>query len=185
MVGNLQVFLGAEVFNAYGEWIQESEWVWPMRGLMLVLLITHVVSAISLIQNSNRARRVAYQHARKDQATTMAARSMRWGGVAILAFLVFHLLDLTFGVVHPSFHHGDAYHNLTTSLSNPVVAGVYVLANLVLSLHLYHGVWSMIHSLGVIHPAVQAWRRALGLFFGALIPTGNVIIALACVAGLV
>ena len=188
MVGNLQVFLGPEVINEYGEFLQNAEFIWPARLIMLVAILAHIWSAVALIQLSRAARPTGYQHARKNQFTTMAAKSMRWGGLVILLFLLFHLADLTFGVpgaAVASFDRGDVYSNLTASLARPPVAILYIVANLALAMHLYHGVWSMIYTLGVTNATVQSWRRPLATVFAVLIAGGNITIALACLTGVV
>ena len=188
MIGNLQVFLGPEVLNEYGHWIQNAEWIWPARIVMLAAISAHIWSAIALIQLSRAARPAAYEQKRQTTFTTMAAKSMRWGGLVVVLFLLFHLADLTFGVPGASaasFEHGEVYANLTSSLARKPVALLYIVANLALGMHLYHGVWSMIHTVGVTNAAVQAWRRPLATFFALLIPGGNIFIAVACMTGLV
>jgi succinate dehydrogenase / fumarate reductase cytochrome b subunit len=186
MVGNLQIFLGPEVLNEYGAWLQHAEWIWPARLVMLGAIVAHIWSAVALIQISRAARPQRYQKTRQTTFTTMAARSMRWGGVVVLLFLLFHLADLTFGVQGASaagFEHGEVYSNLTSSLARPPVAGLYIVANLALAMHLYHGVWSMIHTVGVTNVTIQSLRRPLAGFFAVVIPGGNICIALACVTG--
>ena len=188
MLGNLQVFLGPAVINEYGEWLQHAEFIWPTRVIMLVAILAHIWSAVSLISVSRAARPTAYQHKRKDHFTTMAAKSMRWGGVVIVLFLLFHLADLTLGVpgaAAASFESGDVYNNLTASLGRPAVGILYIIANLALAMHLYHGVWSMIHTIGITNPTIQSWRRPLATLFALLIAGGNITIALACLTGVV
>ena len=99
---------------------------------------------------------------------------MRWTGVIILAFLVFHLMDLTWGNANPHFLRGDPYNNLVYSFRRPAVAFVYIVANMALALHLYHGIWSMFQSLGITNPRYNTLRRRFAQGFAALILVGNV-----------
>ncbi|MCB9675586.1 MAG: succinate dehydrogenase cytochrome b subunit [Alphaproteobacteria bacterium] len=188
MVGNLQVFLGQEVFDHYAELIQSQvELLWLMRLGMLTMLVLHVSSAIALVQQANRARPVAYQGGRTSQASTPASKSLRYGGVAILLFLIFHLADLTAGVplANSAFEHGKAYANLTFSLQRPHVAAVYILANLALGMHLYHGVYSIFQTLGFNQIGERDTARKAGTLFAFLVAGGNILIALGIVSRIV
>jgi succinate dehydrogenase / fumarate reductase cytochrome b subunit len=110
---------------------------------------------------------------------------MVWSGPIIAAFIVFHLLDLTVGSVHSDYIRGDVYHNVITSLGNPLVAGVYIIANLLLAFHLYHGLWSLFQTFGWDHHRFGWLRRAAALAFAAVIGIGNISIPLAVLTGVV
>ena len=109
---------------------------------------------------------------------------MRVGGLVLLAFIVWHLADLTVGVVHPDFKHGEVYHNLVTSLSNPFVGTFYVLANIFLALHLHHGIQSAVQTVGGNHPKYNMFRKQGSAFIAGLIAGGNILIAVSVMAGL-
>jgi succinate dehydrogenase / fumarate reductase cytochrome b subunit len=121
---------------------------------------------------------------RRPQVTTLAARTIRWGGVLLLAFIVFHLLHLTIGAVHPQFTHLDPYNNVRLGLANPLVAGFYVLAMLALGLHLYHGSWAVVRTLGVAQPSTQPLKRKLALVLAIVVAGGFIVVPVAAVLGL-
>jgi succinate dehydrogenase / fumarate reductase cytochrome b subunit len=106
---------------------------------------------------------------------------MRWTGIIVLLFVVFHLLDLTWGTVNPDFRAGDPYHNVVESFRRAPVAIAYVIANLALALHLYHGAWSLTQSMGWVFPR----RRELAIAFAAIVAVGNVSFPLAVVTRIV
>ncbi len=194
MAGNLQVFLGPEVFNGYAESLQGNALVlWGARSTLLTAILAHMYSAITLAMRSKAARPVDYKE-RKFLSGSYAVRTMKFGGFVLLAFVVYHLLHLTVGAVHPSFEHChyegthltcSAYHNLTVGLSNPLVAGFYMLAQVFLGMHLAHGVWSMARTLGLSNPRYDGLARTAAWTFGGLVSAGNIVIALACVLGIV
>ena len=184
MMGNLQVFLGQETLDHYGELIQsQKELLWLMRTGMLTVLVLHVTSAIALVRQGASARSTGYQGGRKVQAATPASRSLRWGGVVILFYLLFHIADLTAGVqaVNPAFVHGAVYDNLTSSLQRPHIAALYILANIALGLHLYHGVYSIFQTLGINQIGTRDTARQAGTLFAILVAGGNILIATAIV----
>ena len=116
-------------------------------------------------------------------AADFAGRTMRWTGVIVALFVVFHLLDLTWGTANPDFVRGDPYHNLVASFSRVPVAVVYIVANLALAVHLYHGAWSLFRSLGMSHPRLNAWTRRFAVGFAGVILVGNVSFPIAVQAG--
>jgi succinate dehydrogenase / fumarate reductase cytochrome b subunit len=173
MLGNLQAFLGAEKYNAYGTLLHGPlhEVVLLLRVVLLVSLILHVVAAVQLTLRDRAARPVAY--ARKvPQAATAASRTLRVGGVLLLGFIIYHLLHFTTGQLHPDFVPGDVYHNLVTGLARPVVAAFYLVSMVVIGLHVYHGAWGSFRSLGAVSPKSDplhrpvAWVVAVGLWLG-------------------
>jgi succinate dehydrogenase / fumarate reductase cytochrome b subunit len=120
MVGNLQVFQGADRLNAYGHLLHGplNELVWGARVVLLLALVLHVVAAYQLTMQNRAARPIEYA-VRTSQVSTLASRTLRWGGVLLLAFIIYHLLDLTIGTVNPAFQEGDVYANLLGSMRRP------------------------------------------------------------------
>jgi succinate dehydrogenase / fumarate reductase cytochrome b subunit len=188
MAGNLQVFMGEDTLDHYGELIQsQKELLWLMRAGMLSALLLHIWSIVSLVQVSSAARKTGYAGGRVTQASTFAARSMRWGGVLLLVYLVWHILDLTVGLqaVNPGFVHGEVYDNLTGSLRRIPVACLYLLAMLALGMHLRHGVTSLFQTLGLNQIGGRATAEQAGTAIAVLVAGGNILITLAIVSGFV
>ena len=189
MVGNLKVYFGAESLDAYSHWLREvgepalpREWLlWGVRIVLLVALFAHLWAAYTLTLINRRARPTAYKSKRDYVAADFASRTMRWTGIIVLLFVIFHLLDLTWGPANPDFISGAPYHNIITSFERIPVALVYVFANLALGVHLYHGAWSLFQSMGWTRP----WRRQFATAFAAIIVVGNVSFPLAVMFGVV
>ena len=185
--GNLLVYLGPGALNEYAVWLREiahGAGIWILRGGLLAAAIVHVSAAWSLSRMSQAARPVAY-HQLEPDASTVASRTMRWGGVAILLFVVYHLLHLTWGTAHPDFRHGDVYHNFVTGFQSVPVSLIYIAANIALGLHLYHGGWSMCRTLGLSHPAHTRMARRASAALGFLVAAGNVSFPIAVLAGVI
>jgi succinate dehydrogenase / fumarate reductase cytochrome b subunit len=184
MIGNLKLYLSKDEINLYGEALRDmpghllprTVLLWTIRTVLIFAFVFHIHSAIGLTRINRKARPPAsrYQAKRDYVAADYASRTMRWTGIIILAFLIFHLMDLTWGNANPHFLRGDPYNNLVYSFRRPVVAAVYVIANMALALHLYHGVWSMFQSMGVTNPRYNTLRRRFAQGFAALILIGNV-----------
>jgi succinate dehydrogenase / fumarate reductase cytochrome b subunit len=119
------------------------------------------------------------------QSSGWPARSMGWGGVLLLFFVIYHILHFTTGTLHPRFTAGDVYGNLVTGFRVPVVAVFYLLAMVALALHLRHGVWSVFQTLGVSHPHVSPLRRRLAVLLAVLVPAGLATIPLAILLRLI
>lgn len=166
MAGNLQVFLGPAKINGYSAFLKSTgELLWLARLGLLAALIAHVTMAYQLTQIAKRARPVDYT-TRKPQVSTTASRSMRWGGVLLLAFIVFHLLHFTTGTVFPSasapgswFSETDVYNNVISAFHVPWVVLVYVVVMFFLMLHLFHGAWSSVRTLGLAKPTPRPLER--------------------------
>lgn len=198
MAGNLKAFEGAEVFNDYAHHLRvfgepilpEKGFLWAFRGLMFAALLIHAWFAWDTSRQSWSARQTKYRK-QANLNFDFASPFMRWGGVLILVFLVYHILHMTTGTVHPSFDSGgpgripDAYANLVTGLSNPLVAGFYGLAMLAVCLHLYHGVWSMFQTLGAAHPKYAALRRPFAVIVAILVFIGFISIPVSILTGIV
>ena len=119
------------------------------------------------------------------QGSTPAARTMIWSGFLILGFVVYHLLDLTFGVANPSFREGDVFHNLVASLTRAVAVVFYVLAVAGLGVHLWHGLWSMFQSLGVSNRAYTPGIKRFAVTFAVILGVGFAAIPLAVLFGVI
>jgi succinate dehydrogenase / fumarate reductase cytochrome b subunit len=172
MTGNLLIFKGPAAINAYSRFLHRAtELLWPLRLVLLTALIFHVHSAWSLTRDARTARPEGYAE-RKLQAATWSARTMRWGGVLLLGFVVFHLLHFTTGTLHPEFDPHDVYSNVVIGFSIPAVAIFYVIAMAALALHLHHGVWSLFQTLGLNHPHLNPARRRLATFLAVVVPVG-------------
>jgi succinate dehydrogenase / fumarate reductase cytochrome b subunit len=193
MLGNLKVFLGAEHLNTYAEWLRtmgapampNSALLWILRVVMLVAVVLHIVAATQLTLMSRAARPTAYR-VRNNEASSYASRTMRWGGVIILLFIFYHLAHLTFGghVTPVKFIQGDVYHNVVAGFQVWWVSAIYIIANLALGLHLYHGLWSMFNSLGLNHQRFNLWRRYFAIAFALIITVGNLSMPVAVLAGI-
>ena len=145
--------------------LPETAFLWITRAGLLTAVALHIGAAVSLTRMNHAARPVKYQSSRDYVAANYAARTMRWTGVIVLAFIIFHLLDLTWGTTNPDFVSGDVYDNVVASFQRVPVAIAYIVANLALAFHLFHGSWSMFQSLGWNNPRWNSARRyfAIGL----------------------
>jgi succinate dehydrogenase / fumarate reductase, cytochrome b subunit len=187
MAGNLQLYLGATVMNEYAVFLREflhGGGLWIARAVLLAAAVLHVWAAVSLTRLDLAARPVDYRSFRPDEST-YASRTMRWSGAFLLAFIVYHLLDLTFGTVNPGFEHGNVYGNVVRSFRIVPVAVFYLVAMVLLGMHLKHGTMSMLRTLGLSHPAHQLIAsRALTVVVGLTI-AANMSFPLAVLFGVV
>ena len=162
--------------------------LWLIRIGLILAFVFHIHSAYGLTRMNQKAN-VRYESRRDYLAANFASRTMRWTGPIILLFLIWHLADLTWGlhpVAVPAWHRGAAYQNVTESLKRPGVAALYIVANIALGIHLFHGAWSMFQSLGWNNPRFNKARRAFAAGFAILIAGINIsfpIMALAGVTG--
>jgi succinate dehydrogenase / fumarate reductase cytochrome b subunit len=192
MVGNLKVFQGAEHFNAYAEGLRtfgapffgRGQLLWVIRVALLVSVGLHIWAAWVVTRASWAARPERY-HRLELVETTYAARTMRWGAVVILLFVVFHLLDLTFGAANPAFIPGDAYHNVVATFRRAPVAAGYGAAMGALCLHMYHGIYSGCQTLGLNHPRYNGLRRGVAFVFASVVAGGFVAVPVAVLVGAV
>lgn len=192
MLGNLKVYQGPDAFNHYAEGLRvfgapfllDTQALWMARAVLALALVLHVWAALKLTRQSHAARDVGYRK-RESIEFSRASRTMRWGGVALLLFIVYHILHLTLGVVHPDFVHGDPYHNFVTAFASVPVSLFYAAAMIALALHLYHGIWSSFQTLGVTDERVNRWRRPLALTVALVVLVGNLSFPVAVLTGLV
>ena len=194
MIGNLKLYLGKQEIDLYGEALRDmpghllprTVLLWVIRIVLILAFVGHIHAAYALTRMNRRARPVGYQSPREYVAANFASRTMRWTGVIVLAFIAFHLADLTWGAANGShFVRGDPYNNLVYSFRRPVVAVFYVIANLALGVHIYHGAWSLFQSLGINNPRINSARRRFAQGFAAIIVVGNISFPIAVQAHLV
>ncbi len=199
MIGNLKAFLGPEAFNSYSEFLRTvgepllpaRTLLWIARIVLLGAVLLHIYSAIMLSRQAQVGRPVAYTQKKNAQAS-FASLTLRWGGVAIFMFLIYHLLHLTFGVVHPDYRmttslqgitHPEAYHNLVFGFQNPYIVAFYIIAVACLAMHMFHGVWSMFQTLGLNGSTTNGFFRGLALFSAILLFVGFSSVPLAVLLG--
>ena len=193
MIGNLKIFLGKSHLNTYGEWLRtlgepalpRTVLLWIIRVVLIAAFVIHIVAAAQLTRMNHRARPVKYQSPRDYAAANFASRTMRWTGIIIALFVVFHLMDLTWGSANPHFVRGDPYDNLFASFDRVPVAIAYIVAMIALSFHIFHGVWAMFRTMGVTNPRVISQTRYFAAGFAALILVGNVSMPLLITTGVV
>lgn len=181
MAGNLKAYFGPDDMNHYGEWLREllvpfvprTVTLWGLRLGLIAAFALHIHAAYALTRMNHRARPEKYASKREYVAANFASRTMRWSGVIVLLYLAFHLADLTAGSANPEFVRGDTYNNLVHSFERPAVAALYVVANLALGVHIFHGAWSLFQSLGLNNPRFNQWRRNFAGGFALLIVLGN------------
>ncbi len=194
MIGNLKIFLGADEINAYADALREllhpllpnQSVLWLLRIGLIAVFVIHIWAALILTRRNARARGdIRYHASREYVAANYASRTMRWTGIIILLFVLFHLADLTFGNANPDFVSGDVYHNVVASFERTWVVVIYVVAQIALAFHIYHGAWSMFQSVGLANPRYNDWRRWFAAAFALVILVGNVSMPLAVQFGLV
>ncbi len=193
MVGNLKMYLGAEDFNHYGEFLREllvpilprTVFLWLLRIGLIAAFVLHIHAAYSLTRINRAARHTKYQSKRDYVAANYASRTMRWSGVIVGLFLVWHLFDLTFTGTGYHYVRGHAYENVALSLGRPLNALLYLVANIALGFHLFHGTWSLFQTMGWNNPRLNSWRRGFAAGLTGLIVLGNVSFPIAVTAGIV
>jgi succinate dehydrogenase / fumarate reductase cytochrome b subunit len=185
LVGNLQIYEGPEKLNHYAVLLRTlPSLLWGARITLLVMVTLHIWSSVQLAARKWEARPVGYVK-KKSTQSSYASRTMYWSGPIILAFVIYHLLDLTWGTVNPNFHELSPYENVVASFSVTWVAGFYILAVILLCMHLYHGVWSVFQTLGLHHPRYSRILRRAAAVAAILIGAGNISIPIAVLSGLV
>lgn len=188
MVANLQVFLGPEAINSYGANIKKlGPLLWVARLGLLAAVIAHIVLSINLALNSSAARPIGYRQ-KQSQATSFAARTMKWSGPMIACFIVYHIAHFTWpGVAMGAYTHQppDLYANIVNGFRVPWVTAIYLVAQVLLGLHLYHGAWSLFQTLGLNHPRYNGLRQTVPRLIAITIVLGNVSMPLAVLAGVI
>jgi succinate dehydrogenase / fumarate reductase cytochrome b subunit len=185
LVGNLQIYEGPEKLNAYAHFLRSMPaLLWGVRVTLIVMLALHIWSSVQLALRKFDARPTGYIKKKATQSS-YASRTMYWSGPIILAFVTYHLLDFTFGTVNPRFQEGDVYANVVASFQFIPVSAFYIIAMLLLGMHLFHGLWSMFQSLGFSHPRYSPVLKRGAAVVAILIAAGNISIPLSVLAGVV
>lgn len=200
MLGNLKIFLpdvdGIPEIDLYARELRgllfplapHGVVLWLLRTGLLVATLLHVHAAYALTLMNWRARPADYTGPRTYLAANYASRTMRWSGVIVIFFVLFHLADLTWGIqpaAPETWEHGQVYANFVATFSRPWVTAFYVVANIALAPHIYHGAWSMFQSMGVNHPRFNVWRRYFAWTLAAVIVVPNVIMPVGVMLGFV
>lgn len=187
MLGNLQVFEGPEQMNYYGRALRRfPEALWAVRTILFVSVILHIWASVALAVRKTKARPVGY--AKKENiASSYASRTMYWSGPIILAFVIYHLLDLTTGTIHRggAFVAGDPYHNLVSGFQVWWVSAWYIFAMILLAFHIQHGAWSMFQSVGINHPRHTPILKKAATVLAIVIAAGYISIPLSILLGVV
>jgi succinate dehydrogenase / fumarate reductase, cytochrome b subunit len=191
LLGNLQIYsTDAEQINRYAAFLHNpanAAALWAARSLLLLAVVLHVTASIQLWLQNRAARPIGYVK-KADVPTSYAARTMIWSGPIVGAFVIFHVLHLTVGAVMPLRELGpnlpDVRYNVINGFSNEWVSGFYILAMILLCLHLYHGMWSMFQSLGISHPRYTPLIRKAAAVLAILVAVGNCSIPIAVLTGL-
>ncbi|MEO6526913.1 MAG: succinate dehydrogenase cytochrome b subunit [Gemmatimonadaceae bacterium] len=195
MAGNLQEFLGPAKMNAYAAFLKSTgELLWLVRIGLIGAALLHVLMAWQLTQIKRSARPIGYAK-REPQVSTIASRTMRWGGVLLLVFIVFHILHFTTGTVfpmasrpdarYPAFSHTDVYGNVVSAFRSPWVTAFYIVAMLFLMLHLFHGAWSSVRTLGLSKPSRDPLRRRVSTAIAIIVWLGFTAIPVAVFLGVI
>ena len=193
MLGNLQIFVGANAINEYAEMLKsKAALLWGARLGLLTITILHIVTAIQLVLRNRAARSVKYGTNTAPVAASLSSRTAAISGTIILAFIIFHLLHYTIGGINPELlqlrdaqGRHDVFGMMVQGFSNPLIAGIYLLAMALLCMHLSHGVSSMFQSLGVKSGAYDWLIDRVAKVSAGVIFLGNCAIVIAVLAGLV
>ena len=186
MLGNLQIFQGAESLDTYGHLLHaEPAVLWGARVALLTMVGLHIWSFLVLTGKIWKAQPKTVGHHPKHRNSTWASRSMRISGPLLLAFIVYHILHLTTGTVHPDYHEGSVYANLVSGLKVPVVAGIYVASMALLGLHLWHGTWSLFQTLGADQGRYHSLGRHFATVFTVVVVAGFAIVPIAVASGII
>jgi succinate dehydrogenase / fumarate reductase cytochrome b subunit len=188
MLGNLQVFLGPEAFNGYAAKMQSlGPLLWLARGVLLLAVVAHIVAATQLTLRTMSARPVGYRK-KKRLTTTFSAVTMKYGGLFLFFFILFHIAHFTAPglAMSRAYQHNptDVYANFVNAFKIPWVTGVYVVAQLFLGMHLFHGAWSLFQSLG-FDPRNDDRRKFLAQTIGVTVAAGNLAMPIAVISGVV
>ena len=193
MLGNLKIFFGPHDFDGYAAWLRtigepvlHGAWfLWILRAVLLVALVAHVTCAAQLSRRDRAARPTRYVHGQRARAS-FATRTMRWGGVVLGLFLVWHILDLTVGVANPDFDKNGPYHNVVADFQVWWINLIYVVGVLMVGLHVNHGFWSAAQTLGLRRRRGRDLAlRVVGSALAAAITLGFLAVPLGVMTGLV
>ncbi len=193
LIGNLQIYASdPDQINRYAAFLHNPANLiplWAIRAFLFVALVLHIVSSVQLWSQNRAARPVRYIK-KDDVPASYAARTMIWSGPIVAAFVVFHVLHLTVGSVLPLEDvNGNAampnvHHNVIAGFQNYWVSGFYIVAMILLCMHLYHGLWSMFQSMGIGEPRYTPALKRGAAVVAILIAIGNCSIPIAVMLGL-
>jgi succinate dehydrogenase / fumarate reductase cytochrome b subunit len=194
MAGNLKIFVGAESFDHYAHWLRtigmpllpESWYLWIQRAGLTVALVAHIAAATILARRARKARPVRYAHRPKMQGS-YAARTMRWGGVIVLLFVIYHILDLTTGTLNPIGDRAHPYANVVADFAPDrwYVTLFYTLAVVAVGFHLRHGIFSAARTLGQQTPRGAFYANAVAVVLSVVLVIGFLSVPFAVLTGLV
>lgn len=192
MLGNLHLYEGPKHMHEHAEALRDlggdfvpRTWIlWALRAGLIAAFGLHIHAAYSLTRISQRAN-VGYAGKRSYVAANYASRTMRWTGPIVGLYVLYHLADLTWGWVNPDFVRGDPYHNVVASLGNLPVAIIYIVANVALSVHIFHGAWSMFQSLGINSRRLDPLLRTFAQLVAVVILVGNLSFPIFVQAGVI
>ena len=183
LLGNLQIFLGPDKFNNYSRDLKQLPvLLWSVRSLLLVMASLHIWSSLQLAVVKSEARPQGYLK-RKPVGSTYASRTMYISGPILAAFVVYHLMQFTFGVGGTAYFASDPYGNVMSGFRVPAVSIFYIAAMALLGLHLRHGLWSILQTLGLHHPRYSPRIRAAATVAAILVFLGFISIPIAVLAG--
>jgi succinate dehydrogenase / fumarate reductase cytochrome b subunit len=191
MLGNLKIFFGPDDLNGYGHWLRtigepflRYEWfIWIVRVGLLVAVVVHAVAAYQLSRRDIGARPKKYAHQRR--RASYATRTMRWGGIILGLFIVWHILDLTTLTVNPRAQEGHPYENLVASFDRWPVTLLYIVAMLALGLHIRHGFWSAAQTLGANRPGRDRVLKGVANLLALVLTLGFIAVPVAVMTGVV
>jgi succinate dehydrogenase / fumarate reductase cytochrome b subunit len=185
LLGNLQIFLGPDRFNGYAQALKAvPELLWAVRIALLVSVILHIWSSVQLAVVKSEARPISYVRT-KSTASSYASRTMYMSGPILAAFIIYHLMQFTFGVGGTAYMEGDPYGNVINGFRVPAVSLFYIIAMLLLCLHLRHGLASIFQSLGLHHPRYASGIKTAAALVATAIFFGFVSIPIAVMTGVI
>jgi succinate dehydrogenase / fumarate reductase cytochrome b subunit len=192
LAGNLKAFTGEQHFNEYSEFLRTmgapvlgySQGLWLVRIILIIALLVHLVAFGQLWWGSRAARRIGYRKF-EPEVFSYASRTMKWGGIAILLFVVYHLLHLTTGDVHPTFEPHQAYRNMVSGFQSLLPSVIYLIGMIAVGLHLYHGLWSVFQTMGWNNKHYNRLRRPLALVISLGITLGFLSVPFAVWIGII
>jgi len=192
MFGNLKVYQGRQAFNHYAEGLRtmgeplfgRGQLLWIARIILLAALIVHLAAVVMLTRQSKAARKHGYKKF-DGLEFSYASRTMLWGGLLLLAYVIYHLMHLTFGNAHPNFVHGDVYNNFVVGFQQVPASLAYIAAMIPLGMHMYHGFWSMLQTLGANNPKYNRIRRPIALTLSLGVALLNISFPVAVLLGFV
>ncbi|MEM7093641.1 MAG: succinate dehydrogenase cytochrome b subunit [Actinomycetota bacterium] len=192
LIGTLKIFLGPESTNLYGEALRDlggdlvpqTHLLWLFRFGLAAAFAVHLHAAFSLERRNRSARPARVVEPRRYTAASYASRTMLWSGIIVGLFVIFHLADLTWGVVHDDFVAGDPYNNQIASFRTPWISAIYLLGVAAMTVHLHHGLWSLVRSLGARVRLPERTTRKIAAWAAIAIGLGYASIPIAVMLGL-